>query len=277
MQERRQERIGQLWLLMRHLDEPGSGRLSYDAIYETNYTSRANLRRVIRAGIAAGYFWRDGERLAYASEARICAMLGIERVKGWAVLIPLAQLHEPNIVNLRALFLDAYHSGRGDGFANPIARGGWRRNVGIKRSTGRTRPTQRRYERRRGIGVRANFEDLGEYTPDNLDQQLKDGYPAFVMKMKGGARIVQRLSNAYAGTLQTVKRGRRWLNQRITQLMDGNDHLCKHRLATVDSIRRYCDTEKRACKAADGVGVPVYYWRGHTPNGRYVLWINASV
>jgi len=276
IQRRRHERVGQLWMLMRHLDQHGSGRLLYDVIYRLGYTGQANMRRIIRDGVRAGYFWREGEHLAYRSEARVCAMLGIERINGWAVSIPVAQLLQPDIVRLRALFYDAFHSGRGDGFANPIARGGWRHGVGIKRATGRTRETQRTYESRRGIAVRANVEDLGPYSADDLERRHAEGHAVFVMRMKGGARIVERLSNAYRGTLRTVARGRRWLNHRIKAAMGGSGHLCKELRSNDGEIKRWYATRQHAAEARETIaGVRRYGWLRETPNGRSGLWVGV--
>lgn len=294
IQKRKQERLGQLWALMRAADPDGGGWLHRRVVYGLWPTSPENMRRIIREGERAGYWRVSGDGLCYTSETKLCAMLGVTAVNDWAVSIPLSQLREKDKVKLRALFHDAYLSGRGEGAA-PIARGSWKNHHPhtVKAHTGRSRPSQRRYEAARAVVVKNNYEVLADYTPDALaairagEAGRGPGQPAFVMKRQGGAKIVKRLSNDYQGTLRTAKRSRRWLNRRIKGLIEGRagDNLTPfvNRRDPVPyvSLRRYYNSPEQAQEAqaaANNLPSPTPTLYGFIPSkrpSRYGLWLPA--
>jgi len=113
-----------------------------------------------------------------------------------------------DFINNRSLFYASFHGSRGDGFSNPISR------QSIKGETGRGKRTQRKYEKRAGVKTSRNFEYVGRGT-NNLP--LPD--TGLLLIGSGKDRIlVKQLPNSYLASTKTVKRGRRWLNQRITNL-----------------------------------------------------------
>lgn len=278
------ERMGQLWMMLRLHDEPGEGRLPLKVVKSWGYTSWANMKSIIRKGIKTGYFRREGEYLAYTSETKLALILGFSQgITGRAVAIPADELMATNIVDLRALFQDAYHSCRGDGFNNPISRGGWQNDVGIKAATGRCRQTQRRYEKRRGIAVRTNYADFGPYSPERLADLRDAGLPGLcVIDIERGTpkHIMARLSNAYRSTLATVKRSRRWLNHRILRSAGRVSTPCviEHQQDET-TIRRYYGSPQQAAKHNDEAinHVPcVFGWLGETQTSLGV-WTVANV
>lgn len=282
--KRKEARLFQLWALMRHHDKHGAGRLPVATVYEiAGFLHPANLRAVIRKGIAAGYFRREPNGyLGYAGQRQLCHVLGITRVKGRAVAVPVDELATDSRPELGALLYDAALSSRGEGYSNPIARGGWHhgelQDIGIKAMTGLSRPTQRKYEAMRSIKPRANVEDLGAYEPDRLQAlQAAAGHNEarpFVLRQRGGARIVRRLPNAYHGTLAIVRRGRRRLNEQLTKetgrALDPLANLWRSELQ--EQIRRYHDKQGPAAKQATASGVKGWLWQGYDSGGRIGLY-----
>lgn len=286
IQQRHEERIGQLWFLMRAADPSGSGWIHKDQIRELSPTGWPNTRRLLREGREIGYFRKGGDYYGYISEKRLCVeVLGLNRVTGWAVEIPLEQLQEVKIASLRALFHDAYHVGRGDN-ANPIARGrgaqGEESPHSVKGQTSRGRATQRRYEARRRMKVQPQLCFLGEYEPGlfkrlRMGEDGEPGQPCFVVR-RGRRRkswIAKRLANRYSGTLRTAKRSRRWLNRRISLVgrapgdSSPGDPL---RNSGRSLIRRYHGRAKLAEKAARRER-DVDHWLEKTRRGRFGWWL----
>jgi hypothetical protein len=248
---------GRVWLLLRHLDPKGEGRVSLPQLRQAlteegsslKCLSWKRLRQLLAEG--QGKLWaRDTNSfdklrttqgwVYYFGEARIARLMNLKAIRGWAVEIPVTQLLG-SIQEIRALFHDAFHSGRGDGFREPITR-----RVMESRGGGDGR-TQRSYEKKRGITKRANFASLGRYTKAKWQQAQGDcpefgriGGPAFTyVDYKGvlgtnprkeyrakkqqhweNIYIMRQLGNSYAGSLPTVKRGRKWTNRKLK-------HLCK--------------------------------------------------
>lgn len=240
---------GRVWLLARHLDLVGEGRIKLgklrheicDPAGSLRCLSKKRLQQIVRLG--EGVFWHrsaDGRWLYYHSEARVAAALGMTAVKGFAVEVPIAKLVQ-KIRLVRATFYNAFHTTRGDGFNNPITRR-------VMQSRGmREKRTQRRYEAVEGISTRSQFAVIGQYSKskwqraqweDGSEEQNKVGGPAFIyIDYKGilgknpdrikrpmykrhwhNIYILRQIGNAYAGTLSSPKRGRSWTNQKIRHL-----------------------------------------------------------
>lgn len=241
---------GRVWLLMRYLDEPGEGRMQLsqlrreicDPAGRVRCLSKKRLQQIIRVG--EGVFWHrsaDGRYLYSHSEARVAAALGIRSIKGQAVELPIAKLVQ-KIRYVRAAFYNAFHSGRGDGYNNPITRS-------VMQGRGmKEKRTQRKYELFEGISKRSEFAVVGQYSKaawqraqfEDADEDLRSavGGPAFIyVDYKGvlgknkdrfkrpvhqrhwhNIYIVRQIGNAYAGTLESPKRGRGWTNQKILYL-----------------------------------------------------------
>lgn len=226
---------GRVWLLLRHLDKKGEGRVSVELIRSTlKFCSWRRIRQILREGV--GTFFHETTQTDYVylcSEARVLKELEVTAVAGWAVRLPVAELTK-SIQHVRALFHDAFHSGRGDGFSKPITRGIMEMRGGMEAQT------QRGYEQLRGMGKRAEYAIVADYSPEEWKRlkyepyheiDRRGGPPFTFVDFKGhlgGDKcgrdhyhriyIMRRLGNAYSGTLPTVKRGRKWTNNKLSNL-----------------------------------------------------------
>lgn len=270
--------LGRVWLLLRVLDGRGEGRVPVELmrheITEANGRlhcfSWRRLRQLLQQG--ENRFWhrdKHNEYIYYHSEARVAKELNIDRIRGWAVKIPVADLLQ-GVTAVRALFHDCFHSARGDGFNEPITR-----RVMEQRGGGDPR-TQRRYEQLRGVESHANYANVGEYSKEALawhkgrdaeeDFEDKTLGPAFTFVDFNGTLgkshnreqrpkhqqhwhkvyILRQMANSYEGTLRTVKRGRKWTNRKLT-------HLCNTkeiRGSCEEAIRLYYGSAKAVAKVS---------------------------
>ncbi|MEM9775033.1 MAG: hypothetical protein AAF902_10660 [Chloroflexota bacterium] len=238
---------GRIWLLLRYIDkQKGEGRVKVrDARYQIcdpvgrlKCLSKKRFQQLVRSG--EGRFWhksKDGRYLYYHSEARVAAALGLSDIRGLAVDVPVEDLLKP-IRHVRALFYEAFHCGRGEGFNNPITRR-------VMQDRGMTDGrTQRQYEALRGIEKRSEFAVVSKYSKEAWNRaQFEDdderlGGPAFVyidykgilgknpdrIKRPKGRRhwhhiyIMRQIGNAYAGNLNSTKRGRGWTSHKLRHL-----------------------------------------------------------
>ena len=161
---------GRVWLLLRGLDATGTGRVPVaDAARRlttdgspAHICGRRQLANLLKAG--DGLYWqrdrgRDGaEVLRLASAARVAAALGVRRLGGRPVGVPLTAL-TGSIGQTRAQLYAAFHSGRTQ---TDLLTGRRRAHGPIARETlcklsGVSRNSQRTYERRAGVGRRAAF------------------------------------------------------------------------------------------------------------------------
>lgn len=305
------EGVGRVWLLLRFLDrQRGEGRVSL-ALARHMLTSKHStykclswkrLRQLLNEG--EGVFWhRDEERnhIYYHAEARVAQTLGLTTIRGWAVKIPVRELCG-SITAVRAIFYDAFHSSRGDGFNKPITR-----YILNERGNGDSR-TQRKYEQIRGIQRQASFATLGQY--DKLtwrqaqaadkEAEVRFGGPAFIyVDYKGilgenphrlrrvshqqhwhNIYIMRQIGNAYQGTLPTVKRGRRWTNLKLK-------HLCNSMLPTgsfavedfpTPDAKLYHDTAEAALAViGDRRRERPSYWPRSGAQGQSGYWQEAAL
>jgi hypothetical protein len=90
---------GRLWLMLRYLDEQGQGSLRIVSIHQHLTTKqkplrlcgKRQLRNLLKQG--EGVFWsRDPERLWLYSAARVAQALGVERLSGHPVALPVRVL-----------------------------------------------------------------------------------------------------------------------------------------------------------------------------------------
>ena len=174
------------------------------------FTSWPNLRKQINRAIDRGYlhYSKDKEQIYFTSESRVALeVLGLAGVGGWALNVSIEEL-KGDFMNNRSLFYASFHGSRGDGFSQPISR------QSIQGETGRGKRTQRKYEKRAGVKTSRNFEYVGRGT-----NKLPLPDTGLLLIGSGKDRmLVKQLPNSFSANLQTVKRGRRWLNQRITNL-----------------------------------------------------------
>ncbi|MBK8989524.1 MAG: hypothetical protein IPM39_26285 [Chloroflexi bacterium] len=225
---------GRLWLLLRHLDAAGRGWISKQTAvaHLTDPTSPLCLyhERYLRLLLARGdgLFWQwvtgeDGRIWLYRPE-RVAAALGVERLDGRRVALPLADLLASLSV-VKAHFYASFHSARTGGGADGLsgASADGPRAPGsappsglpgspISRATlaalsGVSRRTQQRYEAQAGVHSQANFAlgaPLTEAGEEEMAWQYGRGAFAFhdVTGQHGrpGARYQARqLPNSYSG------------------------------------------------------------------------------
>lgn len=306
LQQRGQVGEGRVWLLLRFLDrQNGEGRVSVKLARHMLTSKRGSyrclswkrLRQILNQG--EGVFWhRDeaGAHIYYHAEARVAQAVGVTQMRGWGVKIPVRDLCQP-IKKVRALFYDAFHSARGDGFQEPITR-----RILHERGNGDAR-TQRTYEAVRGVERQAQYASLGQYNvlawrqaqaEDSDGSGERIGGPAFIfVDYKGllgknphrlkrpvhqqhwhNVYIMRQIGNAYRGTLPTVKRGRKWTNQKLKHLCNSIHPTGSFAAEDESAVakRMYYETQDTAVRALqrdrDEAQAMPNYWaqtRGETP------------
>jgi hypothetical protein len=222
MLRQEQAAAGRIWLLLRHLDEKGQGWLRIVIIRQqlTNKTPGLQvcgwrqLRNLMRQG--EGVFWRrDKTRIWLQSVAKVAAALGVERLAGRPVTLPLSVLLG-GIGDFRAHLYASFHSGR-------------RGNKPISRETlavisGVPARTQREYEEIAGVTSRRNMAIGERYTPESVQKRAwLQGTAAFDFIDHHGRQgpekrhyIAWHLPNSYEGCHQRATRGRmRKINREI--------------------------------------------------------------
>lgn len=235
IQRERLERPGQLWLIMRGLDTAGRGWLPIQRLYDLELSGRANVRRIVRQGIEAGLLYRNGQWLGYVSEAKLTAALGVNRL-GKAITIPLSTLTEAHTAKqCRAIFHDAFHSGRGDGIGKPIGR------KTVRAITGRCPNTQRSYERIQGMKSKPQVQ-IHSRDNDQTYHRLRygeDGQPGRRVYRANGY-ILERLPNSYQGSFQTAAKSRRSLVEgRALDPLRKPGHVERRYFETVEQLDHY--------------------------------------
>jgi len=240
---------GRLWLMLHYLDREGRGvlRIANTSKLLTSNSStlrlcgKRQLRNLLRDG--EGVFWvRDKERIWLRSAAKVAYALGVERLAGRPVDLPVAALLE-GIGTFRAHLYAAFHSSRtkvtppgthGTGSersrgAMPIARDTLAGLSGVGQSS------QRAYEARLGLTVQANFA-VGEVsTEENQEKSAwQQGQALFALRdyrgeqgKKGKEYLAWQMPNSYGGQHQQRPFGRqkrinRELKDLVMKGMPGN-------------------------------------------------------
>lgn len=177
----REEQVacGRLWFLLRQLDEAGRGWVKRSDLYKAytggtsplRFCSRRHLARLLAEG--EGLFWTaEKERIWIRGQAKVAAALGVERLTGRPVAMPLT-IFLGKIGELKAHFYTVFHSSRAGEreYGPPIAR------ETITAVTGVPRRTQQHYERRIGLQKRPNIA-LGSAASDRKAGDGVAGPPA---------------------------------------------------------------------------------------------------
>jgi hypothetical protein len=238
---------GRVWLLLRHFDAAGRGRIAAgDAIRlltgdgsPARICGRRQLDNLLRAG--DGLFWerdtaRDGEWLRLRSAARVAAGLGVTRLGGSPVAVPLSAL-TGTIGQARAHLYASFHSGR---TRTDLLSGEKRPRGPISRTalcklSGAATNSQRNYERRARVGRRAAIA-LGPLAgaADEHETAWERGRAMFRLRdvrgrygRPGAVYLAWQLPNEYTGPHDTLPRGRqKRLNRTLADLfhdgMTGN-------------------------------------------------------
>lgn len=274
-----QAAAGRIWLLLRYLDKKGQGwlRVANCRSALTHQTSLIRvcgwrqLRNLLQDG--NGLFWtRDKARIWLNSAANVAAALGVERLTGKPVNVPVRAL-AGKIGEVRAHLYAAFHSGRSDADKRqPIARDT------LCALTGVGRRTQLAYEAVTGLSVRQNYAIGERYSPETAEKHAwHQGQATFVLQDSHGAQgkpgrsyIAWQLPNSYGGCHPHAPRGRqRRINRQLKDLVTtgapGNN---SERL----DMRYYPDGKQAVKMASRHPARDVYWWRQRTRNGRSDLW-----
>jgi hypothetical protein len=300
------EAAGRIWLLLRHIDRDGRGWVGVDEARRQLARNDAplrvcgwrQLRNLLRQG--QGVFWeQDNERIWLRSTARVAAALGVERLAGRPVTLPVIALCA-GIGEVRAHFYASFHSGRlsleGKAQATaPVAR------VTLEEVTGVPPRTQREYEKRVGVVADENYA-VGEPATQAALQECawKHGRAVFTLTDKKGVHgrknkkyVARQLPNTYTGPHEQRPRGRqRHLNRQLADLRDKRDagngqgedrgdqrrgyreelQQAQHRTV----VRRYYENGGAAATAFNRDPRAERYWKGRrTTNGKK-LWYEIA-
>jgi len=287
---------GRLWLLLHHLDWQGSGQLRIDIIKQTltrkssalRLCGKRQLRNLLRAG--EGVFWtRDKRRVWLFSAARAAYALDVARLSGRPVAVPVAGLLT-GIGDFRAHLYAAFHSGRARETSrgvrlSPIARETLAGLSGVGRSS------QRAYEARANVRVRANFA-VGELAQaaNRENRAWQKGTAVFELTdyrgqqgKKGRTYLAWQMPNSYSGQHEQRPNGRqkrinRQLKDLVMKGMPGNvEGAGETPEAALKGVERpeklYYPNGKLAAKAYGRVPQRELYWRRYgAGNGRFAVW-----
>jgi hypothetical protein len=248
---------GRVWLLLRHFDAAGRGRVAVDDAARllagdgaaARICGRRQLGNLLRAG--DDLFWqrdtgRDGaEWLRMHSAVRVAAALGVRRLGGSPVAVPLSAL-TGTIGQARAHLYASFHSGRSRTdllTGEKQARGPISRTTLCKLS-GAAANSQRNYERRARVGRRSAIA-IGPRVSaaDEQETAWRRGRAIFRFRddkgrhgRPGAVYLAWQLPNEYTGPHDTLPRGRlKRLNRALADLfhdgMTGNSGRAEGRVA----------------------------------------------
>ncbi len=209
----------------------------------------------ILLGQGDGLFWqRQGERLWLRSVVKVAAALGLTRLSGHPVALPVHLLTRP-IGEVKAHFYASFHSGRNHDH-QPIAR------ATLSHLSGLSPQTQRSYEKRARVRPQKNFA-LGEVaTQENKEERTwQQGTAVFTFTDYHGKQgpaqttyMAWQLPNDYTGPHdRQPKRRHKRLNRQLADLRQqgtaGNDQYQKRFFAN-------------GCEAVKGQKGREVVWRG---------------
>ena len=279
---------GRVWLLAHHLDREGRGWLRIDILirYLTDKSSslricgRRQLRNLLRQG--EGIFWtRDKTRLWLRSAAKTAYALGVTRLAGRPVALPVAVLTE-GIGVVRAHLYASFHSGRAKETpqgvqAMPIARDT------LAGLSGVGRVSQRTYERKAGVRPQANFAVGEAAQAENRENRAwAQGGALFELKdyrgrqgKKGRTYLAWQLPNSYVGQHQQRPKGRqKRINRELKDLvMKGMPGNVGAAVGERPPEKVYYPNGKLAAQSYGRHPDRELYWRRQrTENGRFTMW-----
>ncbi len=278
---------GRLWLMLRAIDKEGQGSICIEKAKELLVTESSpwrlcgqrQWRNLLRDG--DGVFWtRDREQIWLRSVSKVALALGVDRLAGRPVALPVAALVE-GIGAFRAHLYTAFHSGRTKESTRgrqvmPIAR------VTLAGLSGVGASSQRAYEKQTKLKVQANFA-VGEVaTEENRENRAwTQGQAVFELTdyrgqqgRKGETYLAWQLPNSYLGQHQHRPKGRqkrinRELKDLVMQGMPGN---VEERAETHPEKRYYPNGKEAARGCGRGQESDVYWPQQQTRNRPFVLW-----
>jgi hypothetical protein len=290
---------GRIWLLLRHLDNTGRGWIAAESARQqlagkaskTAVCGKRQLRNLLAAG--DNIFWeRDQERIWLRSTANVAAVLGLTRLNGRPVSLPLSIFLEP-IGTVRAHLFGTFHSSRNgrveDETGKPISR------KTLKELSSTTRRTQRLYEKHAGVRSRCNYAVVQSHTPE-AEQNLAWQHGPAVFQFKdqkgfagrcGRLYLARQLPNSYHGPHETLSKGhQRRANRQLADLLNkgitgnGKEEVGYPAAAeegadcsgtAFRTTLFYCNGSK-AAKAYNRSPRQDIYWRSRYRHRRFNLW-----
>lgn len=223
--------VGRLWLLLRWLDEDGRGwlaRADIEAAFcdkgaTTYLCTRRYLRQLLAAG--TGLFWQQDTagRVWLRGQTRVAADLGVTRLHGRTVQLPLTILFQ-SIGLVRAHFYASFHSSRG-ATAAPISRATLRDLSGVSPRA------QQEYDRRARVRIQGCMAVGAVLTAvsDPQEHIWQHGRAAFTLVDTQGRQgkpgetyQARQLPNRYSGPHPIGSKPRR-LNARLLGLCPQGD------------------------------------------------------
>jgi hypothetical protein len=242
----------------------------------TYLCGKRQLRNLLRAG--DGVFWtRDKRHIWLRSAGRVAYGLGVERLTGRPVALPLSALLS-GIGEFRAHLYAAFHSGRAKGgiAGMPIARDTLADLSGVGESS------QRAYEERLRLRPQANYA-IGEVmTAESKEERAwQQGQAVFELRDYRGAQgkqgrsyLAWQLPNSYSGQHQQRPKGRqRRINRQLKDLvmkgMPGNEEAAGE---TQRPEKRYYPNGRSASQARGPHIAEERYWRREGADGRSAIW-----
>jgi len=274
---------GRIWLLLRTIDKEGRGWLQLEQVREQLTTTKSplrvcgwrQLRNLLQQG--KGVFWeRDKERIWLTSVAKVATALGVSRLNGRPVSLPV-EILLGGVGQVRAHFYATFHSGRREN--NPISRSK------LKDITHVPERTQRLYEQKAGVTVQPNFAVGSRYSTEQAQERSwRHGRALFEFidhhgkqGPAGGRYVAWRLPNSYEGNHKPCPRGRqKKINQQIDLVnlgAQGNDLLDEPSISPRQ--RLYHQSGQGAGKAYNRDGTVDAYWspgRGRSRTCPTSLW-----
>lgn len=279
----RQERTadGRLWLLLRQLDEAGRGWVAMETAQNAftrpdsplHFCGERQFHNLLRQG--EGLFWRveaKNGRIWLISLVKVAASLGVEKLTGRAVTLPVSALVE-SIGVVRAHLYASFHSGRQEA---PIAR------QTLTTVSGVSRRSQAAYEKRAGVKTKGQIA-IGERltTEGEQEQQWQHGTASFRLQDKrgllgaaGNCYCAWQLPNVYTGPHTTLpNRRQRRLNR---QLADLRNRGCAGNVQAVKEegrrSRRYYRSGAAAWRMWGRGGQAGGYWRNSRKQPGVGIW-----
>ncbi len=281
---------GRLWLMFRYLDQEGRGVLSLDWVRQTltgksalwRLCGKRQLRNLLHQGEDI-YWTRDKSLIWLRSAAKVAGALGVQRLTGCPVSLPISTLLT-GVGAFRAHLYAAFHSGRSKEMpfgqqAAPLARKTLTSLCGVGRSS------QRTYENRTGIRVQTNFA-IGEVvTREKTENRTWEHGPAVYeltdsrgqQGKPGQTYMAWQLPNSYIGRHKRRPKGQqRQINRKLKDLVKqgtpGNVGMTGE-AAPLKQGRRYFVHGRAAAHAREQSRMQTLYWRTRQPqNGRFHLW-----
>ena len=224
-----QATLYRVWLACRYLDGAGSGWVSLIQMRAEFASHRSKLRlcgwRRLRQilGKGNGRFWdwdKARGRVWLFGAARVAAHLGVSRLAGQPVALPMTAITE-GIGDFKAHLYAAWHSGRHTD--NPISRSQQHLITSVPERT------QRHYGKVARIGRQTNMAIGGKYTSEEVKKQAwQRGRAVFQFTdhqgqqgRKGASYVAWHLPNSYIGPHSGTAKGRqRKINRELKDLVD---------------------------------------------------------